>query len=59
MDRVIFGFLCFDHIDSNYFIENEDVSLGYVFADVLSVYFVSRMMYTSMSDTFKSIESIK
>lgn len=59
VDRVIFGFLCFDHVDLNYFIENEDVYLGYVFADILSVYFVYRMMYTSMSETFKSVDFIR
>ena len=50
VDRTIFGFLCIDHLNSDYFIPDIDVPLGYTFADLLSLYLMSivfrRMYYT-------------
>lgn len=57
IDRTIFGFLCFDHIETNYFKENLDVEIGYIFADLLSLFLIQRLNYTSSSDTF--IKAIK
>ncbi|HNG81151.1 MAG TPA: hypothetical protein PLW24_16880 [Burkholderiaceae bacterium] len=35
--RSIYGFLCFDHTDKFYF-QDVDVNVGYIFADLLSLY---------------------
>lgn len=51
-DRAIYGFLCFDNHKSNYFIEDIDVSIGYIFADILSLYLIERLRYTKYSETF-------
>lgn len=56
VDRTIFGFLCFDHVDVNYFDEEDDVALGYVFADIISMYIFARLIYMESSETFNSIE---
>ena len=57
VDRTIFGFLCFDHADENYFDEENDVSVGYVFADIMSMYVFTRLVYMEISKTFSSVES--
>lgn len=36
----IFGYLCFDDVCINYFIEKQDINIGYIFADLLSYYLV-------------------
>lgn len=57
VDRTIFGFLCFDHEDEDYFNEEEDTSVGYVFADIISMYVFTRLVYMEISKTFSSAES--
>ncbi|MFV5213057.1 hypothetical protein ACLIIZ_04940 [Azonexus caeni] len=57
VDRTIFGFLCLDHVDTNYFREEDDVAVGYVFADLLSLYLFARAIYTEISRTFSEAES--
>jgi hypothetical protein len=52
-ERLIFGFLCFDHQNINFFDKNLDLKLGYIFADLLSLYVITRKMYTDHSLTFK------
>ena len=52
IDRTILGFLCFDHVDPNYFNEDSDVDVGYMFADWLSLFLFVRYMYTTMSKSF-------
>lgn len=56
VDRTIFGFLCFDHVDENYFDQEHDVSVGYVFADLLSMYVFTRLTYMEISKTYSAIE---
>ena len=56
VDRMIFGYLCFDHPEVDYFDQN-DISVGYIFADILSLYVFTRMTYTDASTTFKEIMS--
>ena len=55
IERFIFGFLCFDHRDENYFDMEADVNVGYIFADILSVYVFNRMAYTDASSTFAKV----
>lgn len=56
--RSIYAFLCFDHQDISYFIKDIDVKIGYLFADILSLYLLDCLRYTKYSkNTFrKAIE---
>lgn len=55
--RAIYAFLCFDHPEINYFHEDIDSQIGYIFADILSLYFIERLNYTKFSDTLQTIDS--
>lgn len=50
--RTIYGFLCFDHPQENYF-HGDDINVGYIFADLLSFYQISQHSITTYSETFK------
>lgn len=52
LSRSIFGYLCFDHVQENYFNDGIDVDVGYIFADILSLYVITRSIYTDISQTF-------
>jgi hypothetical protein len=54
-ERLIFGFLCFDHQTTNFFNKDVDLEMGRIFADILSLYLVTRKMYTDCSTTFEAI----
>lgn len=56
VERTIFGFLCFDHVDTDYFDEGDDVAVGYIFADILSMYVFTRSIYMEISKTFSTVE---
>jgi len=56
VDRTIFGFLCIDHTKENYFREELDVHVGYIFADMISLYLFARLQYTEISETFHKVE---
>ena len=58
IERSIFGFLCFDHQEINYFNEDQDVNIGYIFADLLSLYFIHQLNYTDISNTFTSVKNL-
>ena len=51
--RSIYAFLCFDNQNVNYFIEDIDVKIGYLFADILSLYLFDCLKYMKYSKTFK------
>jgi hypothetical protein len=55
-DLKCFGFLCMDHQNVNFFNEKEDVSLGYIFADLISLYLLQRLNCTDYSSIFKESE---
>lgn len=60
VSKTIFGYLCFDHVEENYFDESSesiDIDIGYIFADILSLYMVTRFTYTGLSETF--LEALK
>ncbi len=57
LGRTVLGFLCFDHTDTEYFNDEDDVSIGYIFADLLSIYLFVRLVYTEISETFAKAES--
>lgn len=59
IERTIFGFLCFDDVVINYFTKR-DVDVGYVVADLLSLYFITYLNYSNWSKTFiKASELLK
>lgn len=51
--RTHFGFLCFDHQEAGFFNDGPDVEIGYIFADLLSLYFITRLVFVSLSSTYK------
>lgn len=55
VDRVIFGYLCFDHPDINYFQAEPDVNIGYILADIMSLYLLTELTYTSLSTTYTKV----
>lgn len=50
--RGIWGYLCFDNHSLEYFNENADILMGWVFADILSLYLITRLTYTKYSETY-------
>lgn len=52
--RTHFGFLCFDHQETGFFNEGPDVEIGYIFADLLSLYFITRLVFVSLSSTYNT-----
>jgi hypothetical protein len=51
------GFLCLDHRNINFFDEREDVDLGYIFADLLSLYLIQNLTCTDYSNIYKESTS--
>lgn len=51
-DRTIWGFLCLDHVKTDYFLDEMDRMLGYLFADILSLYYISTYIHTENSGSF-------
>jgi hypothetical protein len=58
VDRSIFGFLCFDHRDVNYFEEDADAFVAKIFADIMCTYVFIRMIYTDFSSTFIKVREV-
>ena len=56
-DRLIFGFLCFDSDELNFF-SKSDVDVGYVVADFLSLFAYAMFNYTDYSKTYLKASSI-
>ncbi len=52
--RLIFGFLCFDSPHKDYFIP-DDVDVGYIFADLLSLYAFDMLTHTEYSKTVNRV----
>ena len=50
-DRTFVGFLCIDHVDSQFFDLKADMDVAYVFADLLSIYIFKWLGLTSLSHT--------
>ena len=59
-EKLMFGFLCVDHRHTDYFNYHDDVRVGYILADILSLFLIVRKMYTQNSRVYaraKAIES--
>lgn len=52
-DRSILGFVCLDHPQAGFFNSDEDVALGYIVADQLSLYTFTRVVLTTLSSLFQ------
>lgn len=50
--RAILGYLCFDHVDTHFFNKAVDKNVGYIFADIISLYLISLQNYTSASQIY-------
>ncbi len=57
-DRLILAYLCIDHVDTNYFVRELDVQMGYVMADMLSIYLFLRWQLTVASETDVSAQEL-
>lgn len=55
--RTIWGFLCFDSTDIGYFDKDEFVDVGYILADVLSLYLMFFYTHITGSGTIKNIQA--
>lgn len=55
--KSVFGFLCLDNHEADYF-KKEDISIGYVFADLLSLYLIQRYSLVVNSTTFRRAQHL-
>ncbi len=55
--RNIYGFLCFDHPALDYFTD-DDINIGYVFADLLSFYVITELNFTTFSQTYEEVSRL-
>lgn len=53
--RAVYSFLCLDHQEENYFKDPLDINIGYIFADLISLYYVENLNYTEYSKTLQNI----
>lgn len=53
-----FGFLCLDCHEKDFFERDIDSRVGYVFADLLSLFFVATYTFSSLSETYKEAISL-
>ncbi|MGD2179701.1 hypothetical protein [Lusitaniella coriacea] len=56
--KAVFGFLGLDHPNVDFFKEEDDVNLCYIFADILSLYLIQRLNYITFSAAFKEAQQI-
>lgn len=56
--RAIYGFTCFDHINTNYFDETLDWKAAYIFSDLISLYIIIGNLYSKYSKTYKKAQKI-
>lgn len=52
VDREIYAFLCMDSEKIDFFTDN-DVNIGYIYADLLSLYLLASLNFTENSKTYK------
>lgn len=55
-DRIAFGFLCLDHENIDFF-KDKDVTIGYIFADLISLYLVDWLKCTVYSGVYREAMS--
>ena len=52
-EKSIYGFLCFDNHEEDYFNEADDVNIGFIFADMISLYLMANQVITEYSPVYK------
>lgn len=57
-ENTLIGYLCFDHQRINYFKNSYDENMGFIAADILSLYMITRLLYTLNSITFQKVTSL-
>lgn len=57
VDRTVIGFLCLDHVDRNFFNMDFDIAVGYVLADLLSVYLFKWVSVTRFSEDYVAVKT--
>jgi len=50
--RTNWGFVCLDSIKEGFFLDDIDVNIGYIVADMLSMYYIKSYIYTDTSRTY-------
>ncbi len=58
LERILWGWLCFDHVDTYFFDARFDVPVCNIFADILSLYAVNKLSYTQYSNIFYKSKEI-
>jgi len=58
ISRAIYGFFCIDHVEPNYFNEDLDVKAGYIFADIMSLYIITGLMFTEYSGSYNRVKEM-
>ncbi len=56
--KLMFGFLCMDHRHTDFFNSESDIRIGYIISDIISLFLIVRMMYTSKSRTYMETSSL-
>ncbi len=54
----ILGFLCLDHHYKDFFNDSDDISIGYILADILSLYLIQQLVCTEYSSVYKRARSV-
>jgi len=57
-DRAIYGFLCIDHHTIEYFKDVPDSFVGYIFADLMSLYKIVELKFTRFSSTYQEVKKM-
>ena len=54
--RLIFGYLCIDHVERDYFDKDIDIPIARMVCDIISIFAFQRLRFTNYSSTFASAE---
>lgn len=57
INKTVFGYLCLDHVDSEFFNTSMDVSIGYAIADAMALFLLTILRYTAASETYNAIDA--
>lgn len=57
-EKLMFGFLCVDHRHTDYFNRQDDVRIGYIVADILSLFLIVRKIYTQNSRSYDAAKAV-
>jgi len=56
--RQIYGYFCLDSPEIGYFNEGFDVDFGYLFADIISIFYIICLTFTTLSDVYKKVQQM-